>query len=518
MKLRTTLQLASFFPIFLAALFAADLFVLHVFSGAAGADGGEAPATGAMVMSIFALLAGWGFYRKGRTLSAQIGALEAMAERVRHGDLTPEDLSCARGQGGVMAVARVFSQLVVELRGYVDLIRAHDALKREIEAAAATARRLREAAVPVSGALELLRRAELGIIEYLMDDNRFLLAWLPPGSLREAVRLMPEAPPDIQNMLCALVASPDGKTVAKEDRRVPVAQPRTVSVKDALDVSMHLCRWLWKRNGSAVEVAMECDSSGPFDVEAERLGLVHAGVAILQNAAEAMPQGGRVTIDLGTDSSGAVAVTIADTGHGMSEAVLERCMRPFFSTREDRLGMGLPLAARLVGRWEGRLGVISDPGHGTTVHLSFPRPRDGQPVAPARTSEPLRILVVEDDAVTRDMLTQLLGREKHRVTAVEDGAAAILALRQGRFDVVVTDRAMPIMTGDELALLVKKQASATAVVMLTGLGEAMNRRHQRPAGVDIVVAKPVGREDLRVAIERALEAAAASAASSQRTV
>ena len=156
MRLRTTLQLASFFPIFLAALFVVYLFTVHV-TGVTSGDGGSAlPRTSATVMGIFALLAGWGFYRMGHRLVGQIGMMETMAERVRRGDLTAIAQLSGGKEDGVGAVTEVFSELVVELRGYVELIGAHETLKHELEAANVTARRLREAAVPVSGALALL--------------------------------------------------------------------------------------------------------------------------------------------------------------------------------------------------------------------------------------------------------------------------------------------------------------------------------------------------------------------------
>ena len=473
MRLRTTLQLASFFPIFLAALFSLALFAVHLTHAGAGNEVSPVSVTVATVMGLVALTTGWGFYRAGHRLVRQVGTLETMAERVKQGDLTPEGLPdiAAERADGVDGVAHVFSELVVELRGYVALIRAHEELKQQCAAAEAAANRLRQGAVQVSTALELLRRAEQGVMEQLIADDAVIPA------LRDDA-----APP----------------------------APGMVSIQEALQTAMQLCRQQWGSDGMAPALTLDCLSAGPFDVQAERPALVQAFRAVLQNAADAMPQGGSVRIELGTDNHGTVTVAIADTGTGMSDVIQKRCIRPFFSTREHHLGMGLSLASRMVERFEGRLGIISEPGTGATVHMTFPPPRIKKESEDQAEIErgPFDILLVEDDAATRQTLAALLGLDQHRVTSVEDGAAAILALRKTDFDVVMTDRAMPIMTGDELATAVKARRRDTAVIMVTGMGGEMDRLHQKPADVDVVLTKPVLREDLKLGIARAMDAVA----------
>ena len=84
--------------------------------------------------------------------------------------------------------------------------------------------------------------------------------------------------------------------------------------------------------------------------------------------------------------------------------------------------------------------------------------------------------------------------------------AALVKLVNGRFDVILTDRAMPGMNGDQLAAAAKTMAPATPIVMLTGFGEMMELAGERPAGIDLVVSKPVTVSSLRDALaEVALE-------------
>jgi signal transduction histidine kinase len=507
-RLRTTLNLASFFPIAITALFILYLFAVHSTVVAGGGGPMRGPMIGAVLMAVFSLLIGWLFYRAGRNLVNQVAALELMAERVKRGDLKPTG-KMAGARGEVADFAEVFDELVVELCGYVELIGEHERLKQDCEVAHATAEKLRESAVQASGVMELLSRAEQGYIAGLLDEDAFLSSWLPPGTLRAALGVDPEQasapalPPDILGLFRKLLSGPLPAGAANADD----SPPEVVSAREAMEDAVRLCRWKWERGGgTALNVSIEADGARPFEVRINRLSLVQTFAALLMNAADAMPAGGSVAIQFNTDAEGTVNLSITDHGVGMNASVRTRCTKPFFSTKEGRVGMGLTLASRVVARGGGRLGVIGEPGHGTAVHISFPcHSRQGRPGALAPSPRgPLRILVVEDDDVVRDALLAMLHQEHHSVTAVADGAAAVLRLRQQKFDIVMTDRAMPIMSGEELALAVKSRHPATHVVLVTAAGDEMIRRRVQPEGVDAILTKPVLRADLRLAIARAM--------------
>lgn len=518
MRLRTTLHLASFFPILIATLFIAYLLTVHVTVVMPGDGRTDVPLTGAIAMAIFSLVVGWCFYRAGQKLVVQVGVLEQMSERVKRGDLDAKSV-LPEGRGEMAAVTKVFGEMVVELRGYIELIGAHDKLKKECDAALATVGRLRTTSVHMSGALELLRRAEQGIIARLLDEDLFLLSWLPGGALSWAsgAPVALPIPSDVGETLRRLAADRAGSVGAQGDGAAgDVRQPTPVSVVDALQDAVRLCRWKWQRDRPNAPVAVEIQANGsePSDVLAGRMDLVQAFAAVLINAGEAMPDGGSVAIEVRVDSGGTRTLSITDSGPGMSEAVRSRCMKPFFSTKEGRLGIGLNLAARLTTRCGGRLGVIGEPGHGTTVYMTFPRPRrPGEQGGTGRKPRgPLRILLVDDDAAARETLRFMLAKQGHRAVGVDDGAAAILLLRKEHFDVVMTDLAMPIMSGGELAAAVKARDPGIAVVLVSGAGEELERRNALPEGVDAILPKPVLSVDLGLALSRAMERVTAEAA------
>lgn len=517
MRLRTTLHLASFFPIFIAALYIAFLLTARLSASLPGGSRVDIPTTGLIVLAIFSLAVGWCFYRAGLKVVSQIAMLEQMTERIRKGDLntTPRPPD-ARNE--VAAVTDVLSQMVVELRGYVELIGAYEKLKNDHASAIATAERLRGSAIEASATLELIGRAEQGIITRLLDENLFLFSWLPAGTLQSAVSAsagvsgstpeLASIPPEVRDVFQRLIANRDAP--GQEESAAQARPLKTISVIDALQDAVTLCRWKWERERPQAPLTITIDSgpSRPPDIEAERRDLVQAFAAVLVNAAEAMPHAGTVAIDIRADADGAITISIRDSGLGMTDAVRARCMKPFFSTKEGNLGIGLNVARRVVTRYEGRLGVIGERGSGATVYLTFPRPpKQGEDRAALLQRKGLKILLVDDDEVAREMLLAMLAKEGHHATGVEDGAAAILLLRQQRFDVVMTDLAMPIMSGPELAAVVKARHPETPVVLVSGAGEEMESRNILPEGIDVILPKPVLRYDLTLALARAMERA-----------
>lgn len=519
MRLRTTLHLASFFPIFISAIFVAYLFTVHLTIVMPNGGRPDIPTTGAIAMAIFALVVGWCFYRAGLRLVRQVGVLEHMTDRVQRGDLSSTTRVPA-GKGEVATIANVFKQMVAELRGYVELIGAHEKLKKEYDAAQAMAEQLRESAVDVSGVLELLERAEQGIITRLLNEEQFLLAWLPRNTLSSSLgapglpssdTVMSPIPPDVRAVFHKLAGGGAADT----------RPPGTVSLLEAIQDAVLLCRWKWERERPQAPVTVKIDAAHAesVDVLAGYLDMMQALTALLANAAEAMSDSGTVSVELRTDADGTRSVAISDNGRGMSTSVRSRCMKPFFSTKEGSLGIGLNLAGRLATRHGGRLGIISEKDKGTTAYLTFPKPpKPGDAGTSARLLHgPLKVLLVDDDEASRETLLAMLAKQGHQATGAADGAAAVLLLRKQRFDVVMTDLAMPIMTGGELAIAVKTRHPGTPVVLVSGAGEELERRHMLPDGVDVILPKPVLSFDLALALSRAMERAASAAALAAKT-
>lgn len=226
---------------------------------------------------------------------------------------------------------------------------------------------------------------------------------------------------------------------------------------------------------------------------------------LIFNAVDAMPGGG--TIELATHRDGdRVVVEVRDDGVGMSEEERSRCLEPFFTTKGAlRTGMGLATVYGIAERHGGEIEIESKPGQGTCFRIRFLISAETEASeAPLEREDPepgspLRVLLIDDDPLVRRTLTRLLASEGHRVEVAASGPAGLDWLDRMPFDLVLTDQAMPGMTGREVATAIKARRPHVPVVLLTGFGEFWKASEESASDVDLVVSKPVQRLALRKA-------------------
>jgi CheY-like chemotaxis protein len=197
----------------------------------------------------------------------------------------------------------------------------------------------------------------------------------------------------------------------------------------------------------------------------------------------------------------------------MDKVTASRCIEPFFTTKGMQgTGLGLPMVHGIVQRHGGNMQIKSEPGVGTTVQMQFPVPvemtstEDNSEKAPEPLSA-LRILVVDDEARSRNLVARFLKADGHAVETAKDGQEGVEMFGQGEFDLVITDRAMPLMRGDEVVAEITKKQPGLPVIMLTGFGDIMKDKGECPPGVTRVMSKPVTSKDLRHVMARVMRAA-----------
>lgn len=199
-----------------------------------------------------------------------------------------------------------------------------------------------------------------------------------------------------------------------------------------------------------------------------------------------------------------VVLEIADTGIGMTEEVRKRCLEPFFTTKgEGGTGLGLSLTYGFVQRHKGALAIDTVLGKGTTITIRLPCFVSGG-VPLDEPAEPVgllvkgkRVLVVDDELAARRLLSRYLEVDDHVVQTAEGGRDGIEKFHAGKFDLVITDRAMADMSGDEVAATIRKTNADVPIIMLTGFGDIMNDDGHYPAGVSLVLGKPITHDTLR---------------------
>ncbi|HYB44232.1 MAG TPA: GAF domain-containing protein, partial [Candidatus Methylomirabilis sp.] len=256
--------------------------------------------------------------------------------------------------------------------------------------------------------------------------------------------------------------------------------------------------------GIRIDVTTRLAAALP-EVSGDPAELREALTNLILNALDAMPQGGRLGLATST-AAGQVEIAVADTGTGIPTGIRHKIFDPFFTTKGPKgTGLGLSMTYGILARHGARITVDSAEGQGTTFRLTFPALTSaGEPPArPAPSTAPppsLRCLVVDDEEIVAGVLGDMLASGGHRVTVVGTGREAVDRFGAEGFDLVLTDLAMPGMTGWEVARAIKDVAPAARVVLVSGFGVELAPEGLRDHGVDMVLAKPIKFEDVESAV------------------
>ncbi|MFL9839402.1 PAS domain S-box protein [Sphingomonas sp. ST-64] len=257
-------------------------------------------------------------------------------------------------------------------------------------------------------------------------------------------------------------------------------------------------------------------------VSADTNQLEMALLNLVVNARDAMPEGGAITIEAaqrtvdgarGDLAPGSyVRLSVCDAGVGMDQGTLARATEPFFTTKGvgKGTGLGLSMIHGFAQQNGGALEIESSPGVGTRAHIWLPLAAEGsRPAATPTEAEPeegaraLTILVVDDDPLVLTNTAALLVDLGHQVFEADSGAAALTQLQtHGEIGLLITDQAMPGMTGSQLVEHARALRPDLPIILATGYGET-------PADVSARIkrlAKPFTQGDLRRALAEAVPA------------
>ena len=246
------------------------------------------------------------------------------------------------------------------------------------------------------------------------------------------------------------------------------------------------------------------------------------------NAGHAMrDRGGRLTIMLreaaaeemrekrlpGMTAEAYLALTVADTGHGIPGNILDRIFDPFFTTKEhtEGTGMGLSVAHGIVKSHRGSIDVESRTGEGTLFRIYLPRivteAREENRAAAPLPEGTERVLFVDDEAMLVDMTRQILQRLGYQVTACTSSVEALAYCRNDphAFDLVITDMTMPHMTGKELAQELLQLNPVLPIILCTGFSETITEDAAKRIGIQAFILKPIVMADLAKTMRRVLE-------------
>jgi len=263
---------------------------------------------------------------------------------------------------------------------------------------------------------------------------------------------------------------------------------------------------------AAQAIHFETDiAPGPLHVDGDPARLQQIQANLLSNAVEYTPRGGHVRLQVRREDGMAV-IRVRDDGVGIPPAMLEAVFDPFVQSSRtlDRagggLGLGLTLVRSLVTMHGGTVSVHSDgEGAGSEFVVRLPlatAPRPDEPPAPrervALPPRPTKVLVVEDNTDSREMLCELLKGAGFECWAVETGTAGLALMDTVRPDVVILDVGLPEVDGYEVARRIRAipEHARVCLIAVTGYGQAADRAASREAGFDVHLVKPVHAEQL----------------------
>ena len=281
----------------------------------------------------------------------------------------------------------------------------------------------------------------------------------------------------------------------------------SVNLAKVCEQSMELTKARWHdiplRNGISIEFNVELGQDVP-EIDASEPELREALTNLIFNAVDAMPRGGTITLSTRLEKKSdhdQVVIEIRDTGLGMNEETLKRCLEPFYTTKGERgTGLGLAMVYGIVKRMRGQIEIDSQENKGCTVRILLPTGCRQNKLQTRETGDQkpqpsFHILLIDDDTKVLGALKDGLSASGHRVQIANSGPHGIelftKAIAEGApFDAVITDLGMPGMDGRQVAEALKNINKDCPVTLLTGWGKQLDAQTTVIPHIDAVLAKP----------------------------
>jgi PAS domain S-box-containing protein len=352
------------------------------------------------------------------------------------------------------------------------------------------------------------------------------------GSAVERLRRRVDQGDDEANLLLDMVRRNADRAAALTQRILAFGrrQPLAPQPLDPNKLVLGMAELLRQTLGETVTIETVL-AGGAWRVSVDPNQLETAILNLAVNARDAMPRGGKLTIETANtflDEAYAAAhaevtagqyvmIALSDTGTGMSKELVSRAFEPFFTTKEAGHGTGLGLSQvyGFIKQSGGHVKIYSEPGEGTTLKLYLQRlvaedaalaPKEPRPAAPGKAGE--TILVVEDDDDARAFAAGALREHGYRVLDAPDASSALRALdAEPDVDLLFTDVGLPGgVTGRQLADEAKRRRPTLKVLFTTAYARNAIVHHGRlDPGVELLL-KPFSQTDLAAKVRRVLDA------------
>ena len=356
------------------------------------------------------------------------------------------------------------------------------------------------------------------LLTVILGNLEFVRAKLDPG--QHALQARAER---------AVWAAQRGATLTSQLLAFARKQPLAPAPLDLAATIPELLPLLRRTLGEPIDLRF-VDSAGLWPAMADAAQLESAVLNLALNARDAMPGGGRLTVELANkvlDEAYArthaevvpgdyAMLAVSDTGHGMTPQVVARVFEPFFTTKPDGKGTGLGLAMvfGFVKQSGGHVKIYSEPGEGTTVRIYLPRALGALARQTLPSRAPLElprgtatVLVVEDDPAVREIAVAILSDLGYRVLEAADGAEGlrVFGSNAGSIELLLTDVILPgPVRGREMADRITAMRPEVRTLFMSGYTENSIVHHGRLDDGVQLISKPFKREQLARKVAEAL--------------
>jgi PAS domain S-box-containing protein len=311
--------------------------------------------------------------------------------------------------------------------------------------------------------------------------------------------------------------------------RKQVQQPEVIDLNSILD---GMDKMLPRLIGEDIDLRIVRGRDLPH-VKLDPVQIEQVIMNLVVNSRDAMPQGGKLTIETadvyfdareaahhGVPPGHYALLAVSDTGQGMDLETQNRIFEPFFTTKEIGKGTGLGLSTvyGIVTQAKGHIWVYSEPGSGTTFKIYFPTTAEaaaaadkGLKLRPALCGTET-VLVVEDSELLRNLVTQFLRESGYKVITASDGAEALRVVNRGGppIDLLLTDVVMPNMGGQELAAQMVVKFPKVRVLFMSGYTNSALRHQSAIENEGLFLQKPFSPDVLLTRVREALDRPASS--------
>jgi signal transduction histidine kinase len=348
------------------------------------------------------------------------------------------------------------------------------------------------------------------------DFNNLLMAVL--GNLELVKKRIPDTSPLKRLVDGAIAGAERGATLTKRMlafARRQELRPATVQLSALVKGMEDMLR---RSLGPIIAIDVDISESlPPVQIDPHQLELALLNLAL--NARDAMPNGGQLAISARRDdpaggaadlpSGDYICVVVTDSGSGMDEQTLKRATEPFFTTKGlgRGTGLGLSMVDGMVAQSGGAMRITSQVGQGTSVWLWLPvdlvgvTPHSGAAEEQVQATASCRVMVVDDDSLILSSTAAMLEDLGHVVIEASSATSALEILRaDAKVDVIVTDYAMPAMTGTKLAGILRQHWPWIPVILASGYADLLDADDAPPQRL----AKPFTQSELAQCIATSL--------------